>query len=757
MKNSIIKLLFLGVAVGSLILFSSCSSDEPQAAECTHEYGEWVVSTAPTCENDGIRTKTCTKCQLPVHEPVAALGHDYEVTEIITAATCEADGSGKLTCKNDTSHTKTDVLSKLGHSFSEWKAVTEATCYADGKEVRVCTNDAQHIEERTIQKTEHVLSEYTLLSPATCTENEKHSASCTNTGCTYTHVIEKEGTVGEHKLSQYVANTAASCTNNATQIASCQNPGCTFTDVKEIENTATGHRFDSYTTKASIDCSKDSTSISVCSYPECSVTDEKTIPNTAVGHQYDKGKCKVCQKIITVEKEWKISQSDEKSITAKLYCLKSNSYLLSFEGSGAIPDYSPEKTPWAEYSDRIEDLEISDGITKIGENAFLDFTALNKIVIGEAISVIGKSAFSNCYSLTQIDFNAVEMQDIGYVIFENAGIDAGGITFTVGNKVKSIPAYLFFSSSSDAPNVTSIIFSDSQEKIKIGAHSFRNLSNLTSITFTSAVTEIATYAFYGCNKLSSLDLTSSSVAVIGDYAFAGCTKITEFNASNTLNYIYSYAFSGCFALQKAVLGDNVLSIGEYAFSKCSQLSDVNLGKNLVELCEYAFSGCSSLSGISLPATLEAFTMSTFDGCNVITTQNGITYIDNWVIGCEKGAINVLSFKEGVVGFFENAFSKCEKLENLLIPSTLKYIMPNALNNSTNLKNIYYESSKADWSNVIVDTENTSINGATVLYYSEIDPKRSNTHWHYEDGKITVWDNWSDFTSPVIPLFEHSKD
>ena len=69
---------------------------------------------------------------------------------------------------------------------------------------------------------------------------------------------------------------------------------------------------------------------------------------------------------------------------------------------------------------------------------------------------------------------------------------------------------------------------------------------------------------------------------------------------------------------------------------------------------------------------------------------------------------------------------------------------------------YYESSKEDWSNVAIDPENASIATATVLYYSEVDPKKSNTHWHYSDGKITIWANWSDFPSPVIPLFEHSK-
>ena len=128
MKSLITKLLLTGVIATSLILLASCSSDEETSAECNHEYGEWTITSQPTCESDGIRTRSCTKCQLPVHESAPALGHDYEVTEIIVAATCEEEGSAKFACKHNSSHTKTDALPAIGHAYSDWKIDTIATC-----------------------------------------------------------------------------------------------------------------------------------------------------------------------------------------------------------------------------------------------------------------------------------------------------------------------------------------------------------------------------------------------------------------------------------------------------------------------------------------------------------------------------------------------------------------------------------------------------------------------------------------------------
>ena len=51
-------------------------------------------------------------------------------------------------------------------------------------------------------------------------------------------------------------------------------------------------------------------------------------------------------------------------------------------------------------------------------------------------------------------------------------------------------------------------------------------ANVTSITLTSGVTSIGTYAFYGCSSLTSITLPSG-VTSIGDYAFYVCSALME--------------------------------------------------------------------------------------------------------------------------------------------------------------------------------------------------------------------------------------
>lgn len=52
---------------------TSCGED----SSCSHTYGAWTVSKAATCEEDGQKTKTCTKCGEVQTEKIAAKGHNY--------------------------------------------------------------------------------------------------------------------------------------------------------------------------------------------------------------------------------------------------------------------------------------------------------------------------------------------------------------------------------------------------------------------------------------------------------------------------------------------------------------------------------------------------------------------------------------------------------------------------------------------------------------------------------------------------------
>ena len=53
----------------------SCGEATPPPSTCTHTFGEWAVTTEPTCEAAGTKTRTCTLCSKTETAPVDATGH----------------------------------------------------------------------------------------------------------------------------------------------------------------------------------------------------------------------------------------------------------------------------------------------------------------------------------------------------------------------------------------------------------------------------------------------------------------------------------------------------------------------------------------------------------------------------------------------------------------------------------------------------------------------------------------------------------
>ena len=61
------------------------------ACDCKHEYADWSVTTAPTCEHDGVRTRYCRKCDHAETETIPA-GHTLTVVAGVSAS-CDMEGT----------------------------------------------------------------------------------------------------------------------------------------------------------------------------------------------------------------------------------------------------------------------------------------------------------------------------------------------------------------------------------------------------------------------------------------------------------------------------------------------------------------------------------------------------------------------------------------------------------------------------------------------------------------------------------------
>lgn len=75
---------------------------------------------------------------------------------------------------------------------------------------------------------------------------------------------------------------------------------------------------------------------------------------------------------------------------------------LTFSGTGEMDHFSPYTRPWDGRPGAITTVVIEEGITSIGNYAFMDMEHLVSVTIPDSVGSIGGSVFQNCISLQEI-------------------------------------------------------------------------------------------------------------------------------------------------------------------------------------------------------------------------------------------------------------------------------------------------------------------------------------------------------------------
>lgn len=255
----------------------------------------------------------------------------------------------------------------------------------------------------------------------------------------------------------------------------------------------------------------------------------------------------------------------------------------------------------------LTQIVLPETIDKIGNYAFRGCDSLHSIVIPEGVTSIGKYAFSECASLSSVVFEA-KACNVGYST-ENGyyppfrGCPLTSVTF--GEQVTIIPDALFWDIE----------------------HEFTFLS----VDFPGTLTQIGNYAFYGCNRLTSI-IIPQGVTSLGCGAFSACMQLSklDYEAVNCspdyrIGEEFYTPFKDC-PLATVTFGDSVKSIpagllwnsensftfisahlpdaleqiGDYAFSEC-KLFVVTIPENVTSIGCHAFYGCSSLHRLTYNA------------------------------------------------------------------------------------------------------------------------------------------------------------
>lgn len=350
---------------------------------------------------------------------------------------------------------------------------------------------------------------------------------------------------------------------------------------------------------------------------------------------------------------------------------------------------------------KLTSLIIPASVNSIGVLAFYDCSGLTSLLIPSSVTTIGVRAFTKCSSLTSIQVDAGN----AYFSAEN------GVLF---NKNKTIlvsyPAGRSETSYEIPQGVTSM-----------ASYALEYSNNLTSVTIPSSITEVVDHAFTYCSGLTSVSLPSSLTS-IGNNAFFYCPKLAFFTIPPAVTYVGLGAFAHCFALKSITIPASVTNLASYAFYNCTGLTsiyDYHTTPLVLNPGDYTFYGVNKQTcTLYVPngtASLYRSTALWQDFINVYEIPNdffiedGICYkiTSTNEVAVTHGIATLESYSGditipatvthagiiyAVTSIGEIAFSGCNNLKSVTIPSSVTIIRNDAFAYSIGMTTITIPSS-----------------------------------------------------------------
>ncbi|MBQ3099728.1 MAG: hypothetical protein IJC50_01935, partial [Clostridia bacterium] len=108
----------------------------------TCEFGDFVVTTAPTCSNEGVETRLCEVCGATETNTLARLSetgeHVWGEWAVTRESTCAAKGEEARTCEVCGDVETNGLPTTDDHTWGEWKEDPAPTCDKNGSSVSMC-------------------------------------------------------------------------------------------------------------------------------------------------------------------------------------------------------------------------------------------------------------------------------------------------------------------------------------------------------------------------------------------------------------------------------------------------------------------------------------------------------------------------------------------------------------------------------------------------------------------------------------------
>lgn len=288
------------------------------------------------------------------------------------------------------------------------------------------------------------------------------------------------------------------------------------------------------------------------------------------------------------------------------------------------------------------------------ENAGIDFSRVNKLVIGNGITGFDRWGMWNLKKYIK------ELE-----IHGNAGMN--------------MPEQCFY----DVPNIESVVISGA---VDVPRDMFGKCTGLKKVTLKNGVRSIGEDAFRDCSSLESVIFENTVLEKISDGAFWGCSALSSIALPDSVTEIERNAFFET-GLRNIQLPEKLTLIGGGAFCNCKNLKQVQLPPQLKELGEGAFFNCENLAQIQLPSQLNKLGGDAFGECtslDKIDIPAGLKQIESNTF--RNTGLTSVTLHEGLTKIEDGAFHDCLKLKKIRIPKSVTNIGELALGIRYNREN-----------------------------------------------------------------------
>ena len=678
--------------------------------EDAHTWSEWADTTPATCTENGERTRECEVCGVTESEVIPA-AHTWGEWAEILAPDCDTNGERSHSCEA-CGKTESEAIDALGHNYEgEYTEDIVPTCENPGSESRHCSRCDATTDSRAIAalghnyegaEWNHNEANHWRYCKRCGKESERVLHSYDDNGVCECGVIEV-APVNEFRFISLGNNTwrLANYTGNRTNVSipSTYNNGT----VIAISDDA----FNGNTAIETLVVPDTVTSIGARAFSGCvnltSVSLSKNL--SSIGEDAFAG----CTQITSATIPAMAAASIDKSVLATLHVTSGDISANAFSDCATLVY-----------------VTIEYGVTTIGSGAFANCTGISEISVPASVTSIGNGAFSGCSGLVEMTLPFV-----------------GGSADVTAPSASTLFGYIFGSSSFPGAFETVQLYGTGEGE----SATYFIPRYLTSVTVGD---DIMFGAFYGCDRIESITLTSATA--LGDYAFYNNTSLTEIIIPNSVKSIGEMTFAYCTALEgidfpqsinivgvNAMLGsawydaqpdgvtyigkavydykgimpsdtaielkDDTYSITAGAFSGCTNLTAVTIPDSVREIGDGAFDGCTNLADVTMPAvaidyipqnslktvsiTRGAIGDNAFEGCTELTSvtiENGVTSIGKRAFSDCSG-LRSITISESVTRIGNEAFKDCSRLTSITIPESVRSIGSSTFYNCGDLTSV----------------------------------------------------------------------